>query len=181
MKSSTEDQKSFLEKHGHYIPLSIFAIFLLWVFDVFEDKKEPEGYKFESNSSKVDNYLYFETANNGSFVRWVRVAGDYEGNKTMSFFTFGPKILKNKVLSSNRFVGGVMHNPDDKNRASFLDTQLFEIGDKFVFGDGQTDGNQSYRINNVLFANNLEYLIVEATNENNEKSHFYISPTDRED
>ena len=178
--SSSEDQKSFLEKHGHYIPLSIFALFLLWVFDVFEDKEEPEGYKFESNSSKVDDYLYFQPAINGSFVRWVRVAGDYEGNKTMSFYPLGQKILKNKVLSSDQFTGGLIYSPDDKNRTSFLDTQLFEIGDRFVLGGEETDGNQSYKINNVIFANNLEYLIVEVTNENSERSHFYISPNNRD-
>jgi hypothetical protein len=179
--SSSEDQKSFLEKHGHYIPLSIFALFLLWVFDVFEDKEEPEGYKFESNSSKVDDYLYFETANNGSFVRWVSVAGDYEGNKTITFpSSFVQKIPKIKVLSSNQFLGSLINKPHDKNQTNFLDTQLFEIGDRFVLGGEETDGNQSYKINNVIFANNLEYLIVEVTNENSERSHFYISPNNRD-
>lgn len=165
----------FLEKYGGLIPTTIAIVFILWYFDVFKSDENLDANYTDSNASNeiIDNpYSHFQTTALSSTVKWVQLKGLFEGNRTTSYGLF--EFPKEKIINEKKYIGSSMIEVPSE-RKDWLDSYLFEVGDKFTFSN--LEENKTIEIKSIKFANNLEYIVVEGIDENKTKSHFYITPT----
>ena len=101
-------------------------------------------------------------------LNWVQINGGFEGNRTRSKIML--KFPREKILN---YKTSQLHKSNKPPET--LETQLIEIGDDVTFASPWGDNNRSFKVNNILFSNSLEYIVIEVTDINESKSHFYLT------